>query len=162
MSLLEEAQLNNPNGIVDMFDLDYTTRLSTSGTGPNNRRFTGEQGSITFDSNVYQSTSVIFNSPTVEMGGKIPQTSIIIYGQFTDLLSDINGYNSLIEGSTLSFITTHLKFLDGGTTPDPTQFLLETYTVDSIREKSKERIEILLTIGLGVERINQPGLRTIV
>lgn len=162
MTLLQEAQLNNPDGIVDLFSLDYSTRLSTEGSGPSERRFTGELGPITFDSNVYQSTSIIFNSPTVELGGKIPQTGIIIYGQFTDFLDDINGYESLIEGATLSFITTHAKFLDGGSSPDTTQFLLETYTVDSIREKSKSRIELLLTIGLGAERINQPSLQSII
>ena len=160
-TLLEEAQILNPNGMVELFKIDFTTRLATGGSGPSIVYYTNENGTVTYDGQSYSNTSIEFIPAAIEHSNAVPKSRLMIWGQETDVLDAINSYGK-IKGTTITYTLTHIKFLDDGTDPQPTQNIAETYFVESILELNKSKIEIEITPALGLDKVTEPALRTIV
>lgn len=159
-TFITESLTNNPSAEIWLFKLNFDARLSSAGSGDSAIYFTGDAGdggSITYDSVVYENVDLDFSAAIEDMEADDVSGRLVISGQYTNLVNNLNSYQNKIEGSEISFIKTHEKFLDGGSSPDTTANETHIYVIDSITEKSKSRIDFKLTLGVGTSDNNTAG-----
>jgi len=159
--MITEAQTINPDGIIEFFQLDFTTRLTSGGSGPagNKMYFTNEQDDITFQSQTYTATTCQFRPPEHSLDTNFPKGTLVVHGQNADLLLALNGYNQ-VRGSTFYYYYTHRKFLDDGSDPQNENYS-EVYIVEAVKQRSKDRVELGVSVGLAMDRLIEPAMRTI-
>lgn len=153
----EELQKVDMLAMAILITFDFTTALNfVVGPGPDTYRATNERASVTYDGNVYTSTSIDYMPAVVELKGKIPDARILIYGQDPVMLDALENYNEL-AGTEVTIISVPEVFLDGRPDAAITEDEEDEFVIDEVI-KTTNQLTFVLTVSRGIEKILEPAL----
>lgn len=165
MAFTTVIQKFNPGTWVTLWKFDFTTCFGydPSKGGPSVcyfSAFTGTDGNnIVFNGQEYQYVDVESSGFTAEMGGTLPEPSLIISFQYLPIRNGL-GYYEDIRAATITRIGTFVQYLDNGSTPDVTQSRQTIWCVDSLESFNKRELTFKLCVTPGLERLNENGVRS--
>lgn len=168
MALVQQQKFN-PSGILTFYDIDFTAipNFTTSTVLYFSDKKNGTS-SITYDSNVYVPTDIVADGFGSELGGSPPEPSLII--GFRDLSE-----NTSFQAVETAWVTTQAlgNVFDWRGTKitrtrifnddiaDTSKAMEDIWYVDRLERIDRFGYYLKLSVGLGIERINDRSVRRI-
>lgn len=153
MTLALEAQKLATDPLVILFEVDLTglggsvLRLSAYRNGVSN---------IVFAGHAYDYVPVEVSGHSVELSGKITSPKLAVSSGWQPLIDAIETIGD-IRGARVTWHEVFRKFLDTGSSPDPSQAITYSLLIDKIDTQSDKEWTITLTPTLGVGELDSKG-----
>lgn len=161
-SFKEEIQKLQQSPIVELYQIDFTKCVNYDATlgGPGLVYVTPYRNStsnLTFNSQTYQYAAIYVNGPTVEMGGKIPTTTMRMDPNWTSIKDAITKYT--FEGLRSTEVTKIRIYNTMIASPSEAQY--QYYIIDSF-ELSPNELTFTLTLNnYGIDQLKGSATNTI-
>lgn len=156
MSLESDAQVPAPGTLVDLYEMDLTY---AGFSVPIVRFYAGvdaNYGNIVFNSNTYTALPLQATGFKSSSDGPMPRPNLSISNVDGYITSQMKLYNDFI-GAKVTRLRTFAKYLDNGSSPDPTAVKTEIYFVEQKKSENNQMVVFELASPIDIMDKQLPG-----
>jgi lambda family phage minor tail protein L len=156
MSLEQDVQLPNPGVLIDLYEVD----LSFAGFSVPVMRFypgtEADYGDLQFDGNSYTPMPITVTGFEATPDGPLPRPIMTVSNVGGAISEQMRQYNDFI-GAKVDRIRTFGKYLDNGSSPDPTARMTEVFYVEQKKSENKMLVKFELASPIDIMDKQLPG-----